>query len=77
MSTIVLGFEATSITLIDDTVTHLLEDVSINAFDNRSTIEQWDAGHDQMHRITLSMSQVHDLTAALDLPEGVYQRSDT
>ena len=68
MFTIEHGFEATSITLIDDTATHLLEDVSISAFDDHSIIEQWDAGHDQMHRITLSMSQVHNLTAALDLP---------
>jgi hypothetical protein len=51
--------------------------VSINAFEDRITIEQWDADHDQMHRITLSMTQAHDLAAALDLPEGVYQRSDT
>jgi hypothetical protein len=73
MFTIEHGFEATSITLIDDTATHLLEDVSINAFEDRITIEQCD----QMHRITLSMTQAHDLAAALDLPEGVYQRSDT
>ena len=77
MFTIEHGFEATSITLIDDTATHLLEDVSINAFEDRITIEQWDADHDQMHRITLSMTQAHDLAAALDLPEGVFQRSDT
>ena len=77
MFTIEHGFEATSITLIDDTATHLLEDVNINAFEDCITIEQWDADHDQMHRITLSMTQAHDLAAALDLPEGVYQRSDT
>ena len=70
------GFDATSITLIDDTTTLFLEDVNINAFEDRITIEQWDANRDQMHKVTISMSQARDLAAALDLPEGVYQLSD-
>ena len=76
MFTIEHGFDATSITLIDDTTTHLLEDVNINAFEDFITIEQWDANRDQMHKVTISMNQARDLAAALDLPEGVYQRSD-
>jgi hypothetical protein len=28
---------------------------------------------DRVQKITLSMAQLHDLAAALDLPEGVYR----
>lgn len=76
MFTIEHGFEATSINLIDDTVGPLLEDVCIKSYDDRIVIEQWDATRDRMHRITLSMNQARDLAAALDLPEGVYQRAE-
>ena len=76
MFTIEHGFDATAITLIDDTATHLLEDVNINAFEDFITIEQWDGNRDQMHKVTISMSQARDLATALDLPEGVYQRSE-
>ena len=76
MFTIEHGFDATSITLIDDTTKHFLEDVNINAFEDCITIEQWDANRDQMHKVTISMSQAGNLAAALDLPEGVYQRSE-
>ena len=68
------GFEATTVTLIDDAETHLLEDVTINTFDDCVTLEQWDPGRDRLHKIKLSMNQPKDLAAALDLPEGVYQR---
>jgi hypothetical protein len=53
-----------------------LEDVCIKSYDDRIVIEQWDATRDRMHRITLSMNQARDLAAALDLPEGVYQRAE-
>ena len=76
MFTIEHGFDATSITLIDDTATHLLEYVNIDAFEDCITIEQWDTNRDQMHKMTISMSQARNLAAALDIPEGVYQRSD-
>ena len=76
MFTIEHGFDATSITLIDDIIMYLLEDVNINAFEDCITIEQWDANRDRMHKVTISMSQARDLAAALDLPEGVYQRSE-
>jgi len=68
------GFEATTITLIDDAETHLLEDVTINTFDDCVTLEQWGPGRDRLRKIKLSMKQPKDLAAALDLPEGVYQR---
>ena len=56
MFTIEHGFEATSITLIDDTVGALLEDVCIKSYEDRIVIEQWDATRNRMHGITLSMN---------------------
>ena len=38
------------------------------------TIEQLDARTETVQKITLSLAQVKDLTAALNLPEGVYAR---
>ncbi|MBO6854320.1 MAG: hypothetical protein JJ872_11240 [Marivivens sp.] len=73
MFTIEHDFDATVVTLVDEGSTHLKEDVIINAFDDCITIEQFDARSDSMVRITLSMSQLQDLGAALDLPEGVYR----
>jgi hypothetical protein len=37
------------------------------------TVEQYDARTDRTHKITLSNAQLRDLTAALNLPEGVYR----
>ena len=73
MFTIEHDFDATVVTLVDEGSTHLKEDVIINAFDDCITIEQFDARSDSMVRITLSKSQLQDLGAALDLPEGVYR----
>ena len=70
------SFDTTSITLIDDNYTHLLKDVNINSFEGCITIEHWDANRDQLHKVTTSMSQAKDLAGALDVPEGVYQRSE-
>lgn len=67
-------FDSTVITLVDEGQSPLQEDVVINAFEECVTIEQYDARTDQVHRVTLSMSQMADLSAALDLPEGVYSR---
>ncbi|QIE47076.1 hypothetical protein G5B38_16940 [Pseudohalocynthiibacter aestuariivivens] len=65
-------FDSTVITLVDEGSTPLTEDVVINAFEECITVEQYDARTDQTLRITLSISQMHDLAAALILPEGVY-----
>ncbi len=73
MFTIEHEFDATVVTLIDEGTTHLQEDVTINAFEDCVTIEQFDPRADRVEKITLSLSQVRDLTAALDLPEGVYR----
>ena len=65
-------FDATVITLVDEGESPLLEDVTINSFDDCVTVEQYDARTGAMQKITLSLSQLRDLGAALDLPEGVY-----
>ena len=73
MFTIEHEFDATVITLIDDGPAPLQEDVTILGFAECITVEQLDPRTDQVHKITLSMAQLRDLAAALDLPEGVYR----
>ena len=76
MFTIEHDFDATVVTLVDEGeegVPHLKEDVIINAFDDCVTISQFDPRTDEVIRITLSLTQLRDLEAALDLPEGIYQ----
>lgn len=75
MFTIEHEFDATVITLIDDGQTPLQEDVSVQAFDTEITIEQWDPRTDTVSRIRLSPEQLRDLTAALNLPEGIYRHA--
>ena len=66
-------FDATVVTLVDEGPGHLADDVVINAFEDCVTVEQHDSRTDRTHRVTLSLTQLRDLAAALDLPEGVYQ----
>lgn len=73
MFTIEHDFDATVITLIDEGHEGLCEDVTINAFDDCVTLEQIDPLSEEPVRITLSMVQLRDLAAALDLPEGSYR----
>ncbi len=68
-------FDSTVITLVDEGRERLEEDVIINAFEECVTIEQYDPRTDRVERITLSPSQLRDLGAALNLPEGVYSLS--
>ena len=70
MFTIEHGFDATVITLIDEGAAKLREDVIIRAYDDLVVIEQLDPVTEDVLRVALSMSQVRDLAAALDLPEG-------
>lgn len=74
MFTIEHEFDATVITLVDEGDDGLHEDVVIAAHDHGVTIEQVDAAGDVL-TITLSMAQLGDLAAALNLPEGVYRRA--
>lgn len=73
MFTIEHDFDATVITLVDEDQAPLQEDVTISAFEECVTVEQLDPRTDRVQKITLSLSQVQDLAAALDLPEGVYR----
>ncbi|KQB95778.1 phosphomannomutase [Loktanella sp. 1ANDIMAR09] len=73
MFTIEHDYDATVVTLVDEGAAPLKEDVIINAFDDCVTISQFDPRTDEVVRITLSLTQLRDLEAALDLPEGIYQ----
>jgi hypothetical protein len=73
MFTIEHEFDATVVTLVDEGPAPLIEDITINAFEDCITVEQFDPRSDQVVKITLSLSQLRDLEAALDLPEGVYR----
>lgn len=73
MFTIEHEFDATVVTLVDEGSVALQEDVTVNAFEDCVTIEQFDPVHDRVMRVTLSFAQLRDLEAALDLPEGVYR----
>ena len=72
MFSIEYEFDATVITLVDEGHAPLQEDVIINAFEECITVEQFDERRADVITITLSMSQLRDLAAALNLPEGVY-----
>jgi hypothetical protein len=74
MFTIEHEFDATVITLVDEGEDGpLLEDIVINAFEDCVTVEQVDPQTDEVLRITLSTTQLRDLAAALNLPEGSYR----
>ena len=75
MFTIEHEFDATVITLVDEAKAPLQEDVVVQAFDDCVVVEQYDPRQDAAVRITLSLTQVSELAAALDLPEGVYARA--
>lgn len=72
MFTIEHDFDATTITLVDEGGPHLQEDITVQAFEDCIAVEQLDPRTDSLQRITISQSQLRDLAAALDLPEGIY-----
>ena len=75
MFTIEHDFDATIITLVDEGEDGqpLQEDIAIAAFAECVTLTQYDARNVREQVVTLSMAQLRDLAAALNLPEGVYQ----
>lgn len=72
MFTIEHDFDATVVTLVDDGRAPLQEDVTVHATESAILLNQWDARTDTMVTVRLSPEQWRDLTAALDLPEGIY-----
>lgn len=68
-------YDATVITLVDEGEAPLTEDVIVRAGEDGVTVEQYDPVLDLTATVTLSMSQLRDLAAALDLPEGIYRRA--
>lgn len=76
MFTIEHEFDATVITLVDEGGDLPLQgDITINAFEDCVTVEQFDEATGESQIITLSLGQVADLCAALNLPEGSYRLS--
>ena len=79
MFTIEHEFDATVITLVDEPPrgTPPQEDVTVAAFEECVTLTQTDVRRDEPVTVTLSMPQLRDLVAALDLPEGAYRMRGT
>lgn len=77
MFTIEHDFDATVVTLVDEGngTAPLMEDVSVQAFEDCVVIEQYDARTDKVSRVTFSLPQLRELAMALDLPEGSYSLS--
>lgn len=73
MFTIEHEFDATVITLVDEDGPNFREDMVISAFADCVTLTQTDKRTDMPTTVTLSMSQLRDLSMALDLPEGSYR----
>ncbi|MCK0119158.1 MAG: hypothetical protein ABJO29_11555 [Yoonia sp.] len=73
MFTIEHTFDCSVITLVDEGQAPLNEDVILNAFEDCITVTQFDPRTEEAVKITLSLEQVRDLGAALDLPEGIYR----
>ena len=73
MFTIEHELDATVVTLVDEGGPALREDIVISAFEDCINVSQIDDRTDLPVTITLSLSQLRDLSMALDLPEGSYR----
>ena len=74
MFTIEYEFDATVITLVDEGGDLPLQgDITVTAFEDCVTVEQFDAETGDSQQITLSLAQLADLAAALNLPDGSYR----
>lgn len=72
MFTIEHEFDCTVITVLDENVATLKEDIVVTSFEDCVTIEQLDPRSDNIQKVTLSLHQLKELAAAINLPEGVY-----
>lgn len=75
MFTIEHEFDASVIILVDEGSPEnaLQEDITIEAFEDCVVLRQLDEMTETEVTITLSMRQLNDLAAALNLPEGSYR----
>jgi hypothetical protein len=76
MFTIEDEFAATKITLIDETDPETHADVVIEIAAEGVLIRQFNIEANLPDEITLSLSQLADLKAAINLPAGSYQRAE-
>lgn len=73
MFTIEHDFDATVVTLIDEGKAPLLEDVIIETDEAGATVRQFSPDTEEEQVVCLSMHQLRELAAALNLPEGIYR----
>jgi len=66
-------YDSTVITLVDEGEAPLGEDVVIRVYEDGVIVEQYEPDEDILVEVALTLVQMRDLAAALDLPEGVYQ----
>ena len=69
-------FDCTVITILDEGSKQVKEDITVTSFEEYTTLEQYDPIRDSINKITFSNSQISDLVAAIELPEGFYSRSE-
>ncbi|MEO1551320.1 MAG: hypothetical protein AAFR93_12970 [Pseudomonadota bacterium] len=74
MFTIEHEFDCTVVTLVDEGTARLRGDVTIRIYEDTAVLEQMNPVTDRVHTITLSDTQLRDLAAAMNLPEGTYRR---
>jgi len=73
MFTIEHQFDATVITIIDEGEAPLHEDIIIENHDEGVTVSQIDPDTDEPQFVHFSARQLQELSAALNLPEGIYR----
>jgi len=76
MFTIEDEFSATKITLIDEADPEAHADVIVEIGSDGVVIRQFNIEANLPDEITLSLSQLADLKAAINLPAGAYQRNE-
>ena len=67
-------FGSTVITLVDEGAAQFQEDLIIYIFSEWLTIEQCDVRTDKIKKLTFSMAQLKDPSAAINLTDGLYTR---